>query len=268
MENAAETQTPNPAPEAPAPVEAVSEQPVGADKAEVTSPPVEAQPVSIPEKFKGKSFEDVAGAYSEVEKEKSRLANEVGELRKKLLEASEKAAPPPAAVEPSIDQVREKTPEEIYDEEFVTIGPKEAIKNLDINRRKQQQRQQEIAISHQIVESAAAGKVQGWEDFPTLLPDIQAVAQEIAPMIHPDFRNNPKLIGYAGLIARGLQASRKAAEAAQEAAKSATAAAVGKDLAKEKAFMESGSGSSAEGTVPFANLSFEERQRLLPRHQR
>jgi hypothetical protein len=45
-------------------------------------PPVEEPTFEIPTKFQGKSFEDVVEAYTNLEKENGRKANEVGELRK------------------------------------------------------------------------------------------------------------------------------------------------------------------------------------------
>lgn len=49
---------------------------------EVVEAPVEDKPTNIPEKFQGKSTEDVINSYTELEKELGRKANEVGELRK------------------------------------------------------------------------------------------------------------------------------------------------------------------------------------------
>lgn len=40
------------------------------------------QPESVPEKFKGKSVDEILSSYSHLEKEKGRLAQELGELRK------------------------------------------------------------------------------------------------------------------------------------------------------------------------------------------
>lgn len=42
----------------------------------------EAQEFELPDKFKGKGVKDVYEAYTQAEKEKSRLGNEIGELRK------------------------------------------------------------------------------------------------------------------------------------------------------------------------------------------
>src|SRR6056297_1567571 len=50
---------------------------------EVTTPePEEGQGSEIPEKFQGKSFEDVVDMYRNLEKDYGRKGNEVGELRK------------------------------------------------------------------------------------------------------------------------------------------------------------------------------------------
>lgn len=44
--------------------------------------PVEEAKPAVPEKFSGKSLEDVVNSYSELEKELGRKSNEIGELRK------------------------------------------------------------------------------------------------------------------------------------------------------------------------------------------
>ncbi len=49
---------------------------------DVASAPDTTPGITIPEKFKGKSAEEIAAAYMEVEKEKGRLAAEQGELRR------------------------------------------------------------------------------------------------------------------------------------------------------------------------------------------
>jgi len=55
--------------------QAIEEEEVGFEEEETPS-------YEVPEKFRGKSFEDVVEAYTNLEKEHGRKANEVGELRK------------------------------------------------------------------------------------------------------------------------------------------------------------------------------------------
>jgi hypothetical protein len=72
---------------------------------------------NLPEKFKGKSPSDIVKMYLDLEQEKSRLGNELGELRRKSL----------LEVEPTTKQTKEEVkPHKIETDELLT-NPNEAL---------------------------------------------------------------------------------------------------------------------------------------------
>jgi hypothetical protein len=93
--------------------------------------PAEPTTFDVPKKFQGKSFEDVVEAYTNLEKENGRKANEVGELRKLTDEILRQQVAQPAQADEHIN-------EEIGINDFFD-NPAEAVnKALDSNPRLQQ----------------------------------------------------------------------------------------------------------------------------------
>ena len=79
----------------------------------------------LPEKFKGKSPEDIARAYAELERDRSRLANEVGDLRKLTREILERDA---AKHTTTSDDIEEELSFEDNPEEYVKRIVQDAVK--------------------------------------------------------------------------------------------------------------------------------------------
>lgn len=228
--------------------EAVTEQAVG---------------TQIPEKWVGKKFEDVVAAYSEVEKEKGRLADEVGSHRKKveeleqrLQQALSQPSPQPVATQ------KEKTPEELYEEEW-QVDPKQAALNYT-KRTQEVAEQKNLAMQTvQYYQAAKSGQLKGWEDFNELEPTMTNIAQRYAGLVNPKYLNSPQMLEVLYLMARG---STLDARLEKERAKVASNQDV---IAKKKAaaFSESPS-TSTQGTVDMNSLSLEELSKILPRANR
>jgi hypothetical protein len=73
---------------------------------------VREQPSSVPDKYKGKTLEEVIQMHQEAEREKSRLGNEVGQLRTQVLERpAPKVAPKKTEV--NVDSLLENPEEAI-----------------------------------------------------------------------------------------------------------------------------------------------------------
>ena len=77
----------------------------------------------VPEKFQGKSFEDVVDAYSNLEKEMGRKANEVGELRKLTDQILKQQ------VEGNVSNEPAPTPKEVGFDDIVQ-DPKKAVDDV------------------------------------------------------------------------------------------------------------------------------------------
>jgi len=130
-------------------VEATSEELVESTPTEETA--VEAEPTSeIPGKYADKSFEEVVAMHQEVEKLKSRQANELGEMRallKQVLESQQQTNTAQAVEEPEYD-----FSEAFYDDPQEAIN-KAIANHPEIQQAKQVQIQAKQAASVQKLES-------------------------------------------------------------------------------------------------------------------
>jgi hypothetical protein len=81
----------------------------------------------LPTKFKGKSPEDIARAYAELEKDRSRLANEVGDLRKLTREILERDA---AKSTTTSDDIEEELSFDENPEDYIKKIVQDAVKPL------------------------------------------------------------------------------------------------------------------------------------------
>ena len=110
--------------------EVETKKPVAQDKEQTPEP-------KIPEKFKGKSVEDIIQMYENAEKEKSRIGNELGENRKlvdKLLQAELSRTTPvkDTAEEPDWDYEPDKAAKKLVDKEVGDLKKElQAIKQKD-----------------------------------------------------------------------------------------------------------------------------------------
>lgn len=78
----------------------------------------------LPEKFKGKSSGDIAKAYAELERDRSRLANEVGDLRKLTREILERDA---SNSTPTSDRIEEELSFEDDPEKYIQRAVEKAV---------------------------------------------------------------------------------------------------------------------------------------------
>ncbi len=245
------------------PVQATPEAaPVPQPVPEQAAPEQEIPTNVIPEKFRGKDPIDIIKAYSELEREKSRLANRVHEIetKNKEYETYYRAQPTQQTQQPVLSK-EVKTPEDIYEEEWQN-DPKVAAKNYVLNKQKYDRQQNEFVQSAQILQAMHAGSMKGYEDVPELMPVVSHLAGQLAPIVNPEYANNPLVLEALVLMARGATIDSRLQKAKSEGASVAQS----REKAKEQTFMESSSASSG-GVVDVEDLSVTELRKILPKKQ-
>lgn len=234
---------------------------------EAVSPPIPETPASsenpqtqgaegsqIPEKFRGKTLDDVIKSYVEIEKQASRLSNENKELK------SKPASNPPVAEASKvpISSQPEKSIDELFEEEW-HVNPQWATARRQDRAFQQHQQQQMLSDAISWVQAADSGKVAGFEDFAELRPVIAQLAQNFSGLINPNMQNHPIVAQALYLMAKGATFSQSLEKALASKADSVKK----KVVEKKNATMETGS-SRGDTTIAFADLPVHEMKRLLP----
>jgi hypothetical protein len=169
-----------------------------------TAPATEPTPETpaLPDKFRGQSAEDIARAYLEIEKEKGRLAQEVGELRQRIPQYQPQ---PPAYFPPQFTQPEVRP-------EFDYGKPEESIDRI-VERRLEQERQQRAMYDVQRQEQEArlnyeSGKEIALKSNARLYEGIEPLVEQAVQMayrqygLHPAALRDPKVWERAALNIR------------------------------------------------------------------
>ncbi|NBU33878.1 hypothetical protein EBZ38_03245 [bacterium] len=228
---------------------------------------------SIPQKFVGKSPMEIIQAYRELEKDRGRLASELGSTRKEreTLEEQYKALEreriaqmqmptqrPPRAV-----QLEEEVdPVSVFESKFEE-DPKEAIKlalkglNNSVSNRMKQQSLQQIQ---------AEGADYYWRqkkenpDYSRREPLMQQLAAELQDVVRPEFLNSAKVLKALDLMSRGMDVDYYSKQAVERAQKGGLSVRSEKQRAQSESAVSQG-----DTSVPFEKLSLDEMRRALGR---
>lgn len=228
---------------------------------------------SIPEKFVGKSPLEIIHAYRELEKERGRLASELGSTRKeresleeqyRSLERERMAhAQMPTQRPPKVVQMEEELdPVSVFESKFEE-DPKEAIKlalkglNQSVSSKLKQQSIQQIQ---------AEGADYYWKqkkenpDYSRREPLMQQLAAELQDVVKPEYLNSAKVLRALDLMSRGADVDYYAKQAVERVQKD------GLSVRSEKQRAQSESSfSQGDKSVPFEKLSLDEMRRVLGR---
>lgn len=228
---------------------------------------------ALPEKFRGKSAYDVYQSYEHSEKEKGRIASELGQARKEAEEAksratlAEKQLQEAAAlrtqnIQPTQPQQQEVDPLSEFDKQFAE-QPKEAIRS-GIKSALDEARKSQALTQYQMQQQAAQQRYETLKkdksDFTELEPEMVALAQRFGQYIKPELVNRPEMVDLMYELARGRNVEKLVSKAVEKAKAS------GELVREEKraAFSES-SNSQGDSETPFADLSIEEMEKRLGR---
>jgi hypothetical protein len=202
--------------------ELTTEQPVASDQeqqTQETGQSVQAEEgLQVPQKFLESSKIDVIQAYTELEKDRGRIANELGDLRKEREELEEKyrqlelqrmqTPQQPMQNQPTPQQVQpqqELDPLSVLRSKFADdpqAAIEEAIKTQTemIQNQVQMQRLQDQSSK---ASDYLHGQAQENPDFARRVPAMQQLAQQYVHMVKPEYQNSVEMIKILDLASRG-----------------------------------------------------------------
>jgi hypothetical protein len=139
----------------------------------------EATTFEVPEKFVGKSIEDVIESYANLEKEMGRKANELGEMRKLtdhiLQQPTAQPAPPAEPIDNNVDfdEIVENPTEAVR--KVLSGDPRLAALEAQLNQQKSTEAHARLAEAHPDVDTVVSDpKFQNWvQQDPSRLANFQ-----------------------------------------------------------------------------------------------
>lgn len=182
---------------------------------------IEENPSAIPQKFLEASKIDVINSYRELEKERGRLANELGSLRKsqedmaerfKQLEAErlqQQSQPQPVYQAQQEQEQQELDPVSVFESKF-DEDPRAAIREGlrtygELTKKELQKiRQQELAAK---ASEFYYQQKQTNPDFARREPLMQQLAQQYGHIIRPEYLNSAEAIRVLDLLSKGADVS-------------------------------------------------------------
>lgn len=224
---------------------------------------------SIPQKFVGKSPMEIIQAYRELEKERGRLASELGSTRKEreTLEEQyrqaerERIAYAQAANQRqprTVQMEEEQDPIAVFDSKF-DEDPRTAVK-MALNAVSSRIKQQSLAQAQAEAEGYYRKQKQDNPDYARREPIMQQLAIEMQDIIRPEALTSVKALRALDLMSRGMDMdyyTKQAAERAQQG---------GLSVRSEKQRAQSESAvSKGDTSVPFEKLSLDEMRKALGR---
>jgi len=228
---------------------------------------------AIPQKFVGKSPMEIIQAYRELERERGRLASELGSARKeresledqyKTLERERIAQMQmPTQRPPKVVQMEEEVdPVSVFESKFEE-DPKEAIKqalkglNQSVSSKLKQQSIQQIQ---------AEGADYYWKqkkenpDYSRREPLMQQLASELQDVVRPEYLNSVKVLRALDLMSRGMDVDYYSKQAVERVQKDGLSVRSEKQRAQSESAVSNG-----DTSVPFEKLSLDEMRRALGR---
>lgn len=224
-----------------------------------------------PDKFSGKSAAEIAQAYRELEKERGRLAQELGTTRKEreeamgqfmeLQRAVSRYNSMPTQQPPAQQQVED--PFSSFDQLFEE-DPKRAVKET-------LKRQQELLARQTMQQSLQQRQAEAneyyWnekksnQDYARREPLMQQLVAEYQDIIKPEYLNSVKALKALDLMSRGKDLDFYVKQAASTAQKNGSSV---RDE-KRRAQSESANSGGEQQQVDFSKLSSKEMAKYLKR---
>ena len=228
---------------------------------------------SIPEKFVGKSPMEIIQAYRALERERGRLASELGSTRKeresleeqyRTLERERIAQMQMPTQRPpkSVQLEEEVDPVSVFEAKFEE-DPKEAIKqalkglNQSVSSKLKQQSLQQIQA--EATEYYWKQKKEN-PDYSRREPIMQQLAAELQDVVRPEYLNSAKFLKALDIMSRGMDVDYYAKQAVERVQKDGLSVRSEKQRAQsESAF------SQGDTSVPFEKLTLDQMRQALGR---
>lgn len=228
---------------------------------------------SIPQKFVGKSPMDIIQAYKELERDRGRLASELGSARKDKEELETRYKQVESAYATQQHQVQaprqvqiqaeeERDPVSVFEakfEEDPRVAISEALKELNNSVSNKFKKQSLAQTQAEAVEYYNHQKRTN-PDYARREPMMQQLAAELSHIIKPEHLNSVKALQALDLMSKGLNMEYYTGEAAARAQKE------GLSVRSEKQRAQSESSTSqGDKQVSFTDLSLDEMRKALGR---
>lgn len=204
---------------------------------------------TMPEKFAGKSATEIYQAYREIEKDRGRLASELGNVRKEREDMESRFRNLEQAVArynyqptPQVTQEAQPDPFEVLEKTF-DENPKQAIKEaLRLQQEVAQRQYNENLLQQQALEGSQYYWNQKKEnpDYARREPMMQELKAMYQDIIRPEFVNSKKVLEALDLMSRGRDIDYYSQQAVAKAQKN------GSSVREEKRRAQSES-STSEG---------------------
>lgn len=227
----------------------------------------------IPEKFVGKSPLEIIQAYRELEKDRGRLASELGSTRKERESLEEQyrslereriaQSQMPTQRPPKVVELQEEVDPLANFETLFDEDPKAAIKealkglNTSVSSKIKQQTLQQIQ---------AEGSEYYWKqkkdnpDYSRREPLMQQLASELQDIVKPEYLNSAKVLQALDLMSRGYDLDYYVRQAAERVQKDSLSVRSEKQRAQSESAVSKGN-----KAVSFQDLSLDEMRRVLGR---
>jgi hypothetical protein len=224
---------------------------------------------SIPEKFRGKSPQEIIRSYKELEKSYGKISSERSHSEKEKEAIAQRLAQVEQqlqVVAASSSQQQSPAPEEAdpfasIDEEF-EVDPKGVLKKV-VRHLSEQPKKLEQRMSTQARAKEAADfynqQIKENQEFRELEPEMKRLAVQYKDLVKAEHLNSKETMQLLYTLAKGQSVGNYAKAAAEKAVKANNLV---KDE-KRRAVSESSGAGSTSGSVDFKDLSLDEMRRML-----
>lgn len=238
------------------PTAAVAEAPIMSQDVSVDA--YQDQPLTIPEKFRGKGVEDILKSYTNLESMTSRIKQENESLKAKANKADQLEA---MLAQQQVQQqyqaqqpVQSTTtaPQDNFMEVWERDPAAAVLMRTELAERKMEQYMKSVATQNHY----AQVKTQ-YPDFAELEPTMVQLAQRWVNVVGSDKMNSPEVVDALYYMAKGASVDQRMQSAKQQGIKEA------QQLQREKQSAFSEGSTPPRGTVAPENLSLEELEKML-----
>ncbi len=221
----------------------------------------------IPQKFVGKSAVDVIQAYKELEKDRGRLAQQLGDSRKdkeglearyRQSESERMAAYNEVKAPKQVTLQDDEDPISAFDSKFET-DPKEAIRDA-IKSVSKSFKDQDFKKSMSEATAYYQQQKQNNPDYARREPIMQQLALELKDLVKPEHLASVKVLQALDMMSRGFDIEHYSKQAVERSQKE------GLSVKNEKRHAQSESASSqGDSSVKFSALSLADMAKALGR---
>lgn len=216
---------------------------------------------AMPDKFRGKSAEDIARAYVELEKHNGRVSSERMHTEREAAATRDRLIALEREFASRVPPPKEKDPLEGIEDELMLEPAKALRKVVDLVRSESRKsaEQMEYESNARATQSHYHKLKAENPDFAELEPEMVSLTATFGKFVDPRFLNTPEFIDRVYEIARGRNVS-KYVKQAEDRLKSS------RDLVKQEkrnAFSESSQSQGSPAEKPFEELSIDEMRKRL-----